>query len=119
METAKVKDYAAAHGIKPSVLLDLVSERLDERVTPARQIDTALLDEARDLIRENAVEDLVEARDWLADVRTEAAESIRAAELDLRRSVRDALGEGMPATGVAEVLGVSRARVYQIRDGKR
>lgn len=115
METTKVKDYAAACGIPVALFTELLSERLDERVTPARVVDVRILDDARETIIETATEDLVDVRDALADAR----DDVRAAEADLRRSVQQALKEGMPATGVAQVLGVSRARVYQIRDGKR
>jgi len=51
----------------------------------------------------------------LAEQRRKTAE----AESMLAASIRDALEIGIPAAEVAELAGVSRARVYQIRDGKR
>lgn len=41
------------------------------------------------------------------------------AELAWRKTITDALAAGESATAVAETAGVSRARVYQLRDGKR
>ena len=119
MGTTKVKDYAAAHGLRLSVLLDFLSEHLDENVTPARALDDKVLDYARDYIAEVAIDDLRDAKEAMDYARIDAADILRTAEGNLRRSVREALKEGMPATRVAQVLGVSRARVYQIRDGKR
>lgn len=48
-----------------------------------------------------------------------ARERLSDAERELRDAVVAALAEGTRATDVADVLGVSRARVYQIRDGRR
>lgn len=36
-----------------------------------------------------------------------------------KAAIRDALAAGARVTTVAEMAGVSRARVYQIRDGRR
>ncbi|WP_372493298.1 helix-turn-helix domain-containing protein [Gordonia alkaliphila] len=47
-----------------------------------------------------------------------ANDQIVAAKLARRRAVVSALAAGVPATRVAAALGVSRYRVYQIRDGK-
>lgn len=41
------------------------------------------------------------------------------AERDWRKAITDALAAGESATVVAEAAGISRARVYQLRDGKR
>jgi DNA-binding CsgD family transcriptional regulator len=56
-----------------------------------------------------------QARDALAAARVQLA----SAETDLQRAVATTLATGVPATTVAEILGVTRARVYQIRDGRR
>lgn len=53
----------------------------------------------------------------LEKVRT--AESwMRNSKLQLQKAVADALAAGVPATRIAAELGVSRSRVYQIKDGK-
>lgn len=49
----------------------------------------------------------------------EARESVARKEIEVAEAVRNALAEGAPAVKVAEAAGISRARVYQIRDGKR
>lgn len=48
-----------------------------------------------------------------------ARERVAAAEEKLARVIRIALHNGLPATEIAELAGISRQRVYQIRDGKR
>lgn len=58
-------------------------------------------------------EDYARPVDLLAEARAVDAEP------RLPEAVRTALARGMSATEVAEVLGVSRSRVYQLRDGKR
>lgn len=50
---------------------------------------------------------------------TEARERVAAAEDELTQAVRVALLVGASAVDLAEVLGVTRSRVYQIRDGRR
>jgi len=51
--------------------------------------------------------------------RAAAVEQVEAAENSVTEAVREALRLEIPATKVAELLGVTRARVYQIRDGRR
>lgn len=58
------------------------------------------------------VRDSREALEWATQTVTEAVTEQRAA-------VQAALESGVSAVDVAEVLGVTRARVYQIRDGRR
>ena len=41
------------------------------------------------------------------------------AEDEFASAIRIALHNGVPATEVAELAGISRARVYQIKEGKR
>ena len=53
-----------------------------------------------------------------ADLRL-ARYRLRAAEVVLQGRVRSALAEGEPAPRVAAAVGLSRARVYQLRDGVR
>jgi hypothetical protein len=55
------------------------------------------------------------ARDRL----TAARQELEAAEHALHAAVRTALEQGEKATTIAEQLGVTRARVYQLRDGRR
>lgn len=42
-----------------------------------------------------------------------------ACEQELHDTIRRTLAEGARAVDVAKAAGISRARVYQIRDGKR
>lgn len=55
------------------------------------------------------------AASTLADKRRAAS----IAEDEFASAVRMALHNGVPATEVAQLAGISRARVYQIRDGRR
>lgn len=48
-----------------------------------------------------------------------ARERVAAVEDELAEVIRAALSEGWSATVIAEAADISRARVYQIRDGKR
>lgn len=49
----------------------------------------------------------------------EARAALTRSEEELTQAVQVALLAGARAVDLAEVLGVSRARVYQIRDGRR
>lgn len=49
----------------------------------------------------------------------EAREAVARKEDDVAEAVRAALAEGATASDVAKAVGLSRARVYQIRDGRR
>lgn len=49
----------------------------------------------------------------------EARESVARKEQEVAEAVRGALAEGASATELAKAVGISRARVYQIRDGRR
>ena len=44
---------------------------------------------------------------------------VKATEDDLARKIREAMAAGVSATSLAQAAGISRARVYQIKDGKR
>lgn len=46
-------------------------------------------------------------------------QAVKDAEKELARNVQYALGEGVGVTQVARAAGLSRERVYQIRDGRR
>lgn len=64
-----------------------------------------------------------------ADIAQEVAEvahglaltrqAVKDAEVELAEAIKDALSEGVGATQVARAAGISRERVYQIRDGRR
>jgi hypothetical protein len=55
-----------------------------------------------------------------AHERVQAAKAeLRVAESELQACVREALTAGAKATDLANLLVVSRARLYQIRDGSR
>jgi hypothetical protein len=104
------RQYAAKHRI-PLTRLDSEEdgEGPDDLVTEAS------------LRRREADMDAMDAAD-LSDAMgavTYHEEELRAAKAGLTEAVRYALGEGYSATKAAKVLGVSRARVYQLRDGKR
>jgi hypothetical protein len=49
----------------------------------------------------------------------EAREKVDAAEQAWRSCIRVAISQGCPAVEVAAAAGISRERVYQIRDGRR
>jgi hypothetical protein len=48
-----------------------------------------------------------------------ARERVTAVEDELATVIRAALSEGWSASVIAEAAGMSRQRVYQIRDGRR
>jgi hypothetical protein len=66
-----------------------------------------------------------ERPDWARALRqsTEDVTAARQAAADedtaWRYMIRAALADGVPVVEVAELTGISRARVYQIRDGRR
>jgi hypothetical protein len=45
--------------------------------------------------------------------------AFEAADAELRRLIREGFKRGIPAVQLAKAAGVTRARVYQIRDGRR
>lgn len=47
-----------------------------------------------------------------------ADEQIEDSKKELRERVSEAMKHGVPAATIAKRLGVSRSRVYQIRDGR-
>jgi DNA-directed RNA polymerase specialized sigma subunit len=65
------------------------------------------------------------ARPWIevaasrAKRLAETRESVVTREQEVAEAIRSALAEGSSATAIAEAVGISRARVYQIRDGRR
>lgn len=115
MTTTPISEYAKRHGLSAEDIAEVFSERFETRIEPDDAAEITELDDYRETVYAAAVEDLVDASEGLGAAR----EDLRAAEANLRRSVQEALGDGLPAVRVAQVLGVSRARVYQIRDGKR
>ncbi|HET6910174.1 MAG TPA: hypothetical protein VFH54_12600 [Mycobacteriales bacterium] len=75
--------------------------------------------------RRKKAEDRSYAGDVLAEIR-ETADDIRAARDEISRrekylaeQVKEALNYGAGATAVARAAGLSRERIYQIRDGRR
>lgn len=60
-------------------------------------------------------ENIARAAERLAAARTE----LEAAEVALSSAVREALERGERAAAIADQLGLTRARVYQLRDGRR
>jgi hypothetical protein len=57
--------------------------------------------------------------DRIRENRSARVEMIRQLDTELTELVKQALAEGHSAIELGEILGVSRARVYQIRDGRR
>lgn len=55
----------------------------------------------------------------LAKKRDRATEAIAQIDKEIRARVTEALNAGMSAVDVGKNLGVSRARVYQIKNGTR
>jgi DNA-binding phage protein len=46
-------------------------------------------------------------------------EMVKATERDLARAVHEDLADGVPVARIARDAGLSRERIYQIRDGRR
>lgn len=115
MTTMPIRRYAEKHGLSPIGLADLLGATTEEKIEPDDEAAISTLDDLRESIYEMAIEDLVTAREDLDAAR----EEVRNMEVVLQSSVKEALLEGLPAARIAQVLGVSRARVYQLRDGKR
>lgn len=110
-----IRQYAKKHGLSADSIAEVFSESHDQDISPDDEADITELDDFRESVYANAIADLQDAWDLLEGAR----ESVRDAESNVRRAVQEALEDGMPATRVGKTLGVSRARVYQIRDGKR
>ena len=51
--------------------------------------------------------------------RQEAMECIARIDAELAELIKRALAEGLGPTEIARIAGMSRERVYQIRDGRR
>lgn len=69
----------------------------------------------RRLCLQDAGADIADHRADIAHLR----EEIKAAEQDLANSVREAFEYGGSATKLARIAGLSRERIYQLRDGRR
>jgi hypothetical protein len=54
-----------------------------------------------------------------AKVRERRRDALDTADVELRHLIREGLELGIPAVQLAKAAGVTRARVYQIRDGRR
>lgn len=89
---------------------------LDVVASVANEIDLAEIVERHEKAAgRSALEAITEA----VNARTAATEALDAAEEAVAEAVRAALNLEVPATKVADHLGVTRARIYQIRDGRR
>lgn len=51
--------------------------------------------------------------------RRKAMERVEVIDAELAELVKRALSEGMGPTEIARIAGLSRERIYQIRDGRR
>ena len=67
--------------------------------------------------REEALQRAVEAGRAVERAREEAARLVEAAGRARREAIRAALAAGWGPTALARELGVTRGRIYQIRDG--
>ena len=72
-------------------------------------------EEDRARMREDITADIAEMRQTLALLR----DDIKQAEAEMARQVREAFQYGASATKLARAAGLSRERIYQIRDGRR
>lgn len=115
MTTMPIREYAKKHGLSADSIAETFSEQLEQDLTADDAVEITELDDFREMVFGAAIDELRDAAEGVAD----ATEDLRNANNNLRRSVQEALEDGLPAARVAQVLGVSRARVYQIRDGKR
>lgn len=50
---------------------------------------------------------------------TRTRQQVAVQEQEVAHAIRHALAEGSPVSAIAEAVGLSTARVYQIRDGRR
>jgi DNA-binding phage protein len=62
-----------------------------------------------------AVDDIYDAR----QAREDTMAAYEMADLDFRSAIRRAVEMGVPVSQIASAAGISRERVYQIRDGRR
>jgi hypothetical protein len=58
-------------------------------------------------------------RESSVEVAAARRDALDTADVELRRLIREGLELGIPAVQLAKAAGVTRARVYQIRDGRR
>lgn len=110
-----IRKYADRHGLSADSIAESFSEEHEANIGPDDEAEITELDDFREMVYANAIAELQDAAGRVDDAR----DDLRAAEANLREEVAAALSDGLPAARVAQVLGVSRARVYQIRDGKR
>jgi hypothetical protein len=55
----------------------------------------------------------------LTATRTELLDAVAKADMYWRWEIQRQIKAGVPVSEIAEVAGISKARVYQIRDGRR
>ena len=110
-----IRQYAEKHGLSADSIAEAFSEREDRDIGPDDAAAIVELDDFREMVYASAIAEIQDAAERVDD----AADDLRSATDGLRRTVQEALEDGLPAARLAQVLGVSRARVYQIRDGKR
>lgn len=113
-QRATVAEFAAALDFPEQVLADFLAES-DEQPDENGRLPVVVLSDAVGSIQTDLVDELVSARENVQAHR----DQLRQAEGDLHRLVRESLTGGLTAADVSEALGVTRARVYQMRDGKR
>lgn len=99
-----VQVYAGQLGAAPGDLTDADAARVDRALQAHLAHDTGA---PLDLVTE-ATLDLAEARAVLEE-----------AEMQWRAAIRAAVGGGQRVVDVADAAGISRERVYQIRDRRR
>jgi hypothetical protein len=113
-QRATVAEFAAALDFPEQVLADFLAES-DEQPDEDGRFPVVVLSDAVGSIQTDLLDELVAAHE---NVQAHS-DYLRQAKHDLQRLVRESLTGGLSAADVSGALGVSRARVYQMRDGKR
>jgi predicted XRE-type DNA-binding protein len=109
MAKMTVQEFADANGLDATVIADGMEVDVSEPVGAPR------IRQHLRAVEASVVAELTDAQERVAYAR----EDLKSAEAMLQEEVRNALQDGLSAIRIGEVLGVSRARVYQLRDGKR
>lgn len=129
---AIVEDYVSAiDAALPDNVWLSGSEFIGPHHTDEDYEDAPSMDDIRELLADIDLGAIVERHGTAADetakqavataaaARAAAVEQLAAADKALTDAVGHALKLDIAATTIAELLGVTRARVYQIRDGRR
>lgn len=115
-------ELAAAHDITGDAAAEAVTVYADQLGAAAGDLTAEDADHIRRALEAHLVHDVGTPLDAVADT-TRELQALRAATEDAeqawRAAIRSALHAGQRVVDVAEAAGISRERVYQIRDGRR